>query len=135
MKLCARTLLFASTLSSAAAYSIKPQNEVGRREMFQKVGAAAFLVAASPANALDGCPKGSNNCLTTKWTPPAGTIAVKFISDVIILQKTLSITFFLVGGTCSLFLRLTICILNFLVCFECPRHRLKRSCEHFEKGN
>ncbi|VEU33544.1 unnamed protein product [Pseudo-nitzschia multistriata] len=73
MKLCARTLLFASTLSSAAAYSIKPQNEVGRREMFQKVGAAAFLVAASPANALDGCPKGSNNCLTTKWTPPAGT--------------------------------------------------------------
>jgi len=75
MKFYSSTLLLVAALSSAAAYSVKPQNTVGRREMFQKVGAVAFIAAANPANALDACPKGSNNCLTTQWTPPSGTDA------------------------------------------------------------
>ena len=45
--------------------------------MFKKVASAgaafAFVAATSPANALDACPKGSKNCISTKWSPPAGT--------------------------------------------------------------
>ncbi|KAL3915289.1 MAG: hypothetical protein SGILL_005725 [Bacillariaceae sp.] len=67
-------ILFAAAVSSASAYS------VDRRDAFRHVAtagaAAAFGLATSgPANALDACPKGSNNCLTTKWTPPSGTSA------------------------------------------------------------
>eukprot|EP00536_Pseudo-nitzschia_multiseries_P015545 jgi/Psemu1/312267/fgenesh1_kg.908_\ len=75
MKFSASILLLIGTLSSAGAYSVKPQNTVGRREMFQQAGVLAFIAAANPANALDACPKGSNNCLTTKWAPPSGTDA------------------------------------------------------------
>lgn len=73
MKCPTITLTFVAALSSAVAYNVKPQNTVGRREMFQQAGALAFIAAANPANALDACPKGSKNCLTTKWTPPSGT--------------------------------------------------------------
>jgi hypothetical protein len=74
--------------SSATAYSIKsfstpsPSPVVNRRTIFQSVAYGGALVAAvlvtdaAPAYAaLDSCPKGSNNCLTTLWTPPAGTDA------------------------------------------------------------
>ena len=79
MKFSNAILLLAATLSVADAYSIKSQHTVGRRDIFKQVASAgaavAFVAAASPANALDACPKGSKNCVTTKWTPPSGTNA------------------------------------------------------------
>lgn len=79
MKFTAPILLVAASASVTNAYSIKPQQSVGRREMFKNVASAgaavAFVAATSPANALDACPKGSKNCITTQWTPPAGTDA------------------------------------------------------------
>ena len=73
MKISA-AILGAFIASSASAYS------VDRRKAFGQVAsasaAAAFGLATSvPANALEACPKGSNNCLTTTWTPPSGTNA------------------------------------------------------------
>jgi hypothetical protein len=64
----AASLLVAST----AAYSPGPLN---RREVFKAVvasGAAAIVASPSIADALEACPKGSNNCIRTEWTPPAG---------------------------------------------------------------
>ena len=79
MKFSTPILLIAASVSVADAYNIKPQQNVGRREMFNKVasaGAAVALVAAAgPANALDACPKKSKNCILTQWSPPAGTNA------------------------------------------------------------
>ena len=71
MKISA-ALLTTTLASSASAYS------VDRRTALTQVasaGAAAAFGLAGPANALDACPKGSNNCLTTTWTPPSGTSA------------------------------------------------------------
>ena len=81
MKFSNSILLLVATLSAANAYSIKSQHTVGRRDVFNQVASAgaavAFVAAAgvSPANAVDACPKGSKNCVTTKWTPPSGTNA------------------------------------------------------------
>jgi hypothetical protein len=79
MKFSAPILLIVASLSVTDAYNIKPQQSVGRREMFNKVAstaaAVAFVAAASPANALDACPKKSKNCISTQWSPPAGTDA------------------------------------------------------------
>jgi hypothetical protein len=79
MKLSAPILLIVASLSATDAYSIKPEQSVGRRAVFNKVASAgaavAFAAAASPANALDACPKGSKNCIVTKWSPPSGTDA------------------------------------------------------------
>ena len=79
MKFSALVLSIVATVSVADAYSIKPQQSVGRRDMFKNVASAgaavAFVAATSPANALEACPKGSKNCIATKWTPPAGTDA------------------------------------------------------------
>jgi len=79
MKFSTLILLFVASSSVTDAYSIKPQQSVGRRDIFNKVAstgiAVAFVAAASPANALDACPKGSKNCILTKWNPPAGTDA------------------------------------------------------------
>lgn len=79
MKFSAPFILVAASIAATDAYSIKPQQSVGRREMFNKVASAgaavAFVAATSPANALDACPKGSKNCIATKWSPPAGTDA------------------------------------------------------------
>ncbi len=79
MKFTAPILLAAASVSVTDAYSIKPQQSVGRREMFKNVAsvgaAVAFVAATSPANALDACPKGTKNCITAQWTPPAGTDA------------------------------------------------------------
>mmetsp|Transcript_39432 Transcript_39432/g.39869 ORF Transcript_39432/g.39869 Transcript_39432/m.39869 type:complete len:199 (+) Transcript_39432:63-659(+) len=72
---------FFATLSLSAAYNIKQQSlsNIGRRGVFNQfvsVGAVAAFVSISPANAaLEVCPKGSKNCIRTKWSPPAGTEA------------------------------------------------------------
>jgi hypothetical protein len=60
-------------VASTGAYTPAPLN---RREVFQAVvasGVAAVMVSPSVADALEACPKGSNNCIRTEWTPPAGT--------------------------------------------------------------
>lgn len=80
MKFSALILAAAATASVTDAYSIKPQQSVGRRDMFKQVASAGAAIAfvagtTSPANALDACPKGSKNCIATQWTPPAGTDA------------------------------------------------------------
>jgi len=79
MKFSAQFLLIVASLSVTDGYSIKAQQGVGRRDIFSKVAstgaAVAFVAVASPANALDACPKGSKNCITSKWNPPAGTDA------------------------------------------------------------
>ena len=71
--------------STAQAYTPTPanNNEVGRREMLRNVVGSSVTAAAlissmgnvSPANAIEACPKGSNNCIRTTWTPPSGTSA------------------------------------------------------------
>jgi Protein of unknown function (DUF1499) len=83
MKIFALVLLAVCT-TAAAAFGIKSTKPtVDRRDIFQSVaraGAAAVVLVATtttaaPAYALDACPKGSNNCISTTWTPPAGTDA------------------------------------------------------------
>jgi hypothetical protein len=71
MKFSAAILLIALA-SSVGAYS------VDRRNMFRQVATAGAVAAfgfatSGPAEALEACPKGSNNCITTTWTPPSGT--------------------------------------------------------------
>ena len=72
--------------STAQAYTPTPatnNNDVGRREMLRNVVGSSVTAAAlvssmgnvSPANAIEACPKGSNNCIRTTWTPPSGTSA------------------------------------------------------------
>lgn len=69
--------------ASAAAYNIDSRrpasvvNSSSRRDVFRSVAGAAFLVAggsavAPAANAIDACPRGSQNCIRTQWTPPSG---------------------------------------------------------------
>jgi hypothetical protein len=71
--------------SSVGAYNIKTPATTSRRDLFRQVTTAGALIAigsttSSPANALDACPKGSNNCITTTWTPPTGTDANAAVS-------------------------------------------------------
>lgn len=71
MKVIAASILLLA--SSTGAYQ---PSTFGRRDLFKSVACAAFVgavVPALPANAIDACPKGSNNCIRTTWTPPAGT--------------------------------------------------------------
>jgi hypothetical protein len=67
-------LILALFAASAGAYN---SNSISRRTAFQSVvasgAAAAFIANPVVANAIDACPKGSNNCIRTTWTPPAGT--------------------------------------------------------------
>lgn len=63
-----------SLTSSASAWS----TSTSRRELLSNVakGAAFGLAGASlvaPADALEMCPPKANNCVRTKWSPPAGT--------------------------------------------------------------
>ncbi|KAG7346330.1 DUF1499 domain containing protein [Nitzschia inconspicua] len=72
--------LFAATVTS---YNIQqPQSAVDRRGVLAGGAAAAlaFLTSNNPAQALEACPKGSNNCISTTWTPPSGTDATKAAS-------------------------------------------------------
>jgi len=79
MKFPASILLIIASITATNAYSIKPLQTVERRDIFKSVASAgaaiAFAATASPANALDACPKGSKNCIATTWNPPAGTDA------------------------------------------------------------
>lgn len=67
-------ILFATLVASVDAYSIDRRNAF--RHVATAGAAAAFGLATTvPANALEACPKGSNNCIATTWTPPSGTNA------------------------------------------------------------
>ena len=73
MKISATFLAFTTLASSASAYNVNRRNALS--QVASAAGAAAAFGLAGPANALDACPKGSNNCLTTTWTPPSGASA------------------------------------------------------------
>jgi Protein of unknown function (DUF1499) len=81
-----KSLSLASALvlltASAQAYQPSPVSTTcttnSRRELFRSfVGATAFVSTVAfntlPADAIVACPNGSNNCIRTTWTPPAGT--------------------------------------------------------------
>jgi Protein of unknown function (DUF1499) len=83
----AATAVVVATHTWTAVESYTPStgsSELGRREMLRNlagssVAAAAFVTTTiatpSVAQAIDACPKGSNNCILTTWTPPSGTSA------------------------------------------------------------
>lgn len=78
MKFPVVCLIAIGVTSVLGAYNFqKPR--VSRRDAVRQLSsafsAAAMFAAANPANALDACPKGSKNCITTTWTPPSGTDA------------------------------------------------------------
>jgi hypothetical protein len=81
MKLSLVTALFAALAVLVGAYSIQPPNgAVGRLDAIQVLASAgtvavALVVGSTPTDALESCPTGSNNCITTTWTPPTGTDA------------------------------------------------------------
>eukprot|EP00977_Amphora_coffeiformis_P019386 scaffold7213_cov166-Amphora_coffeaeformis.AAC.2 len=56
--------------ATTEAYS----TQTSSRRAFVQSAAAAVVVGttATAANAMDACPKGSNNCIRTTWTPPSG---------------------------------------------------------------
>ena len=61
-------------LLASVADAYQPATKAtGRRELFRAVAGVAFVGAVAPANAIEACPKGSNNCIRTTWTPPSGT--------------------------------------------------------------
>lgn len=67
------SILLATVAASASAYSPAPVN---RRDAFKTLvaaGSAAVVAGPSVVNALDSCPKGTQNCIRTEWTPPSGT--------------------------------------------------------------
>ena len=82
------TFLLMALLSSASAFS-------SRRVVFEQIISTATITASSvivstagigAANAVDVCPKGSKNCIRTKWLPPSGTeakVAVNTLKGVI----------------------------------------------------
>lgn len=67
------SVLAASTLAIEA---YQPSSSSSSRRAFVH-SAAAFVATTTAgsvaANAIDTCPKGSNNCIRTSWTPPEGT--------------------------------------------------------------
>lgn len=72
--------LLTTFVASTSAYA---STEFGRREALRSfagsagAAAAAFVAVSNPTavQAIEACPKGSNNCLRTTWTPPSGTSA------------------------------------------------------------
>eukprot|EP00522_Entomoneis_paludosa_P008589 CAMPEP_0172441940 /NCGR_PEP_ID=MMETSP1065-20121228/2448_1 /TAXON_ID=265537 /ORGANISM="Amphiprora paludosa, Strain CCMP125" /LENGTH=188 /DNA_ID=CAMNT_0013191571 /DNA_START=20 /DNA_END=586 /DNA_ORIENTATION=- len=73
MKFVAATALLLA--GSASAYQPAASS---RRAFFEKAAVVAAGVATAaplvaPVQAIDACPKGSNNCIRTEWTPPSGT--------------------------------------------------------------
>lgn len=63
---CSALALIAST---AHAY----QSSSSRRAFVQSAATAFVVGTTTAANAMEACPKGSNNCIRTTWTPPSGT--------------------------------------------------------------
>ena len=79
--------IFSLFLASAAA--LTHQSSLNRREMLSSIvatGIASAIIDVEPANALDACKKGSNNCIRTTWTPPAGSSKAASIAS---LKKVL----------------------------------------------
>jgi len=62
----------ALAVTTTESYSTQASS---RRAFVQSAAAAAVVVGttATAANAMEACPKGSNNCIRTSWTPPSGT--------------------------------------------------------------
>lgn len=77
------------------AFSVPSMTEsscgVGRREAFVAIagGCAAVLVGGQPqvAEALEACPKDSQNCVRTVWTPPSGTSKDSAVSTLLTVLK------------------------------------------------
>lgn len=78
--------IFSLFLVSAAA--LTQQSPCDRREMLSSIVATGIATAAisQPANALDACKKGSQNCIRTTWTPPSGSSKAASIAS---LKKVL----------------------------------------------
>jgi hypothetical protein len=76
MKISQTALVFVLVAGTAQAY------QASSRRAF--VQSAAALVAASPlvAQAIEACPSGTQNCIRTTWTPPAGTSAADMAKTV-----------------------------------------------------
>lgn len=72
-----RLLTFLASVTCVAAYS----PSVSRRQAFQTFTAGAVLGVPALANALDACSPKANNCVFTKWTPPAGASKSAAIKD------------------------------------------------------
>lgn len=60
-------------LSAVAVTTVEGYQPAPSRRAFVHSAATAVLTTATAANAIDACPKGSNNCIRTVWTPPSGT--------------------------------------------------------------
>lgn len=78
--------VFSLFLVSAAA--LTQQSSCNRREMLSSIVATglASAVVSQPANALEACKRGSQNCIRTTWTPPAGSSKAASIAS---LKKVL----------------------------------------------
>ena len=79
MKLSSLLLLLSVTCATGYQQPQPPTTTSNRRDLFRSVAGAtvAFVgggsILTTTANAIDVCPKGSNNCIRTTWTPPSGT--------------------------------------------------------------
>jgi len=76
--------------SSTWCFTVPSSSSSSRREMIQKVGVAFVTGIYLPniinsndnaAQALEGCKKGANNCVTTLWTPPSQSVSLKDLTD------------------------------------------------------
>lgn len=78
--------IFSVFVASAAA--LTQQSSCNRRDMLSSLVATgiASAVISEPANAIDACKKGSQNCIRTTWTPPTGSSKADSIAS---LKKVL----------------------------------------------
>ena len=72
--------LVSAVLLAIQATAYQPSKVADRRELFRSAAGAAFIgagtvvgLSSASANAIDACPKGSNNCIRWTVTPPSGT--------------------------------------------------------------
>ena len=71
--------VLALTATTIEAYSTQASS---RRAFVQSAAAAVVIGTATAANAMEACPKGSNNCIRTTWTPPTGASKADIASTV-----------------------------------------------------
>lgn len=85
MKFPTLALLLVS-IAPSIAYQTSSSSTSSRRAWFQQVATAAssslLLSSSLPANAVTACPKGSQNCIVTSWTPPASASKDDIVRDV-----------------------------------------------------
>ena len=84
MKIASKFLVFLSVVGAVVGYSPSTSS---RRKLLQDACAAIGGVATvglvnQPAYAIDACPRGSQNCIRTTWTAPAGTSKADIIKTV-----------------------------------------------------